>query len=62
MLDLSADGLDGVDSVGGSFGVDGSMMACEKPSECAKLLSSIQEPPPNTSGKGKKPRLHNLTR
>ena len=46
MLDLSVDGLDGVDSVGGWLGVDGSLLAGQAPAECvgAALFADGKHP------------------
>merc|ERR1712136_152532 len=38
MLDLSVDGLEAVDSVGGWLGVDGSLTAGRAPSECVEAV------------------------
>lgn len=46
MLDLSVDGLDGVDSVGGWLGVDGSEAAGEAPAECGGAVFLAEEKHP----------------
>lgn len=50
MLDLSVSGLDGVSTVGGWLGIDGSMMAGEAPEGCGRL-ALISVPPPIRHGK-----------
>lgn len=53
MLDLSVAGLDGVSTVGGWLGVDGSMMAGDAPQGCA-TAALISMPPPPKHGKSQR--------
>merc|ERR1712107_568806 len=52
MLDLSLDGLDGVDSVSGWLGVDGSVMAGEAPAECLEAAFIADGEGPSTHKQG----------
>jgi len=52
MLDLSVDGLDGVDSVSGWLGVDGSVMAGEAPAECLEAAFIADGEGPSTHKQG----------